>query len=186
MDDQSGMPAQEPVLDDELGAMSAVAKAVESLPDRGRARVIEWAAKRYGVATVPSRGVSLVMGSSAREQDSDAPDEHVAYETFAELFDRLSPRTHDERVLAAMYWLQVVQNQPTATSLAMTNILSDLGHRVDRIRDVLPRLQGARPALVLQVSRGSGKSGHRVVKLSVVGIRTVETALAAGGFENVG
>jgi hypothetical protein len=145
--------------------------------------VIHWAAERYRV-TIRTLGSPSPRRAHPGDGRDDAVEEQPSdgYDTFAELFDHLSPRNDDERVLAAMYWVQVVLNQATVTSLDMTKILTDLGHRVDRIRKVLPSLQGGTPALVLQVSHGSGRQGRRVVKLSRAGIKAVEAALAAGGF----
>jgi len=187
MDDQTGKPTPEPPVEAELAAMSVVANALETLTDPVRARVIHWAAERYGVGMKRSGGQSprRSRGAEERDVDDDVEDLPVTgYDTFAELFDRLSPRNDGERVLAAMYWLQVVGDQATVQSLDMTKILTDLGHRVDRIRDVLPGLQSGKPALVLQVRHGAGPQGRRVVKLSKAGVNAVGAALAAGGFEN--
>jgi hypothetical protein len=187
MDEQLETLVQETGVDDELAAMAAVAKALDPLSGPVRARVISWAAGRFGApAMAPAvRGAAVSRKgepAAVAEQTTDSGE----YATFAELFDRLSPRNDDERILAAMYWLQVVQHQATMKSLDMTRILTDLGHRVDRIRDVLPRLQRGKPARVLQVSHGRGPKGRRVVKLSNAAITSIEAALNAGGFENAG
>jgi hypothetical protein len=163
--------------------MSTAAAALKPLPAASRRRAIAWLAELFGdgrgdaVAWLDRKPVRIERGAGS------GPRPGGEHDSFADLFDRLSPRTEPERVFAALYWIQVIQQRPSATALDITGALAPLGHKVDRVRDVLPALQGARPALVLQVSRGSGKQGRRVVKLSTAGVRAVEVALAAGGFE---
>lgn len=168
---------------EELAAMSAAAPVLQNLPPASRRRAIAWLGQLYDApAARPTPAGSPRSGAHERSEGGEsAPAEAAA---FADLFDRLAPRSDGERVLAALYWLQVIQSKPTATSLDMNRLLNDLGHWVERIRLVLPELQTSRPALVVQVRHGGGQQGRRVVKLSAAGTRAIEAALAAGGFEH--
>lgn len=167
----------------ELTAMSAAANALRPLSADSRRRAIAWLAELFNTPYTPSHA----PGVQARPAALPAPTASTTsgeYETFADMFDALSPRNDAERVLSALYWLQVFESRPSAKSLDMTKLLTDLGHRVDRVRTVLPALQSTKPALVIQVSHGSGAHGRRVVKLTAAGIKRVQAALSAGGFES--
>ena len=170
---------------DELAAMSVATDALEPLSESARHRVVRWLSDVYGTGSAAGTGAEVRRQHPHEPKPQDPAPNNATFDTFAELFDALGPRDDDERVLAAMYWRLTHDDEAQTDSFHVNKALKDLGHAVDRVRNVLPRLQGTKPALVLQVSHGKGASGRRIVKLSLAGVRRIEAALAAGGFEKV-
>jgi hypothetical protein len=172
----------------ELSAMGAAASDIDVLDRDAKHRVVRWLADRYGGVAVgptmpgPAAPVQRATGAGAPPPADKSP---TTYTTFAEMYDRAEPRDDGEGIVTAIYWLQAGGATQT-DSFHINKELNDLGRKVARVRDILPKLMAAKPALVLQVSHGKGQAGHRIVKLSAAGTKAVEAALAAGGFEHVG
>lgn len=171
----------------ELAAMAAAASAIDPLEEDAQRRIARWIADKYGggavgpAASVATAASTRVASGSPALAAEAAP---ASYATFAEMYDHAQPRDDGESVLIAIYWIQ--SGGATQTdSLHINKELNDLGRKVARVRDVLPKLMNSKPALVLQVTHGKGQQGHRIIKLSSAGTKAVEAALAAGGFENV-
>jgi hypothetical protein len=98
--------------DPEIKAMSAIQSALEPLDAEASARVLQWAAARFGVSFTAPRGLrgdGGGAGGGSRPEDVEV--EPGAYEDFAELFHAANPRTDSDRGLVGAYWLQVVQKQ---------------------------------------------------------------------------
>ncbi len=191
--------------DPEIEAMGEVVAALDKLDDDHdkRARVLRWAAERYGVslaaAVTPARqtgaGSILDALSQPNQRVAEAPRAAVSersFEDFVDLFDAVDPRSDVERALTGAYWLQVINNQPSWQSLRVNNLLKDTGHGEANVTAALRSAQARKPALVRQVHK-SGKSAQswNTYKLTTSGVSymrrklgvtgTVPTALADHG-----
>ena len=164
--------------DAEIEAMQAVVAALQGLEDEERARVMEWAAKRFNVPMStgrPRAGKSSGNGLTGGERE---------FEHFAELLDAAGPTNDNTRALVGGYWFQVVKGAGTFTSGAANDELKNTGNRLPNITRSLDRLQALRPALVIQVGKsGSTKQARKTYKLTTAGIRAVEAMIAGTGEE---
>ena len=167
--------AAHPDIDPELEAIAAVAAALRPLSDQEKRRVVEWAAKRYGVeVAAPSTGkrVDRVTGRDGDE-----------YEHFAELFDRAQPKTDAQKALVASYWVQAIEGKTQFSSVDVNVLLKDLGHQLSHIAVAMSSLQARKPSLVLQLKKsGSSRQARKTYKLSTAGIAAVQSSIQAGGF----
>lgn len=187
IDDAREAPADQPVVkaEDEFKAMASVASAIDGLGDvAARRRVMAWAADRYGITLegAPGRrtaGDRAAVGAAGLDQPHE-------YADFAEMYHAAGPRTDRQRLLVAGYWLQVRQNEQNLHADNVNEILTPLGQRIDRVRDVLPGLLAGRPALMIRAGKGKGVRGRVLFRLTTAGIGAVDAALAAGEFDDGG
>jgi hypothetical protein len=162
--------------DPEIAAMSTISAALAGLEDEAsRARVLEWAGKKYNVkferpSTSRRQSGSLVDRADEVEGQTGQGD----YEHFADLFDEVDPQGELDKVITAAYWLQVVQKQTTWQSGPVNSLLKDAGHGIGNVTAVLTRAQERRPALVRQISKsGKTRQARKTYKLTTVGMRHV-------------
>lgn len=163
--------------DPEITAMTAMADALNKLEaDDARARVIDWAAKRYGVKLQPTRRSAAVGGSDAGE---DAEPAAPVFQHFSDLLDAApSANTDADRALIGGYWFQVVQGQETFTGFQVNNELKNAGHGIGNITDALTTLQRRTPAHVRQTMKsGRTRQARKTYKLTVAGIRAVQAMM---------
>lgn len=170
--------------DKEIKAISTLASAFADLSEEECARVLRWAAGKYG-AGLSKLDDALFVGSpksfkgpsggsgtgSGDREVGEQPD----YTEFAELYDACLPKTGVDKALVAGYWLQVVQNNPSFASGPLHDELKNLGHPIGNITDALSSNMKAKPALVMQIKKsGSSKQGRKLYKLTTAGIKRVE------------
>lgn len=168
--------------DAEIDAMGKVAEALGDLGEDERGRVLRWAAERYGVLLMKSRGKADEANESYAAGDegeateiNGGMDENRVYEHFAELYDSANPSTDAERVLVAAYWIQYLQGKSPYGSQDLNKVLKDLGHGVGTINKAMSTNIKKRPALILQVSRsGSSQQARKKYKLTDAGKKWVE------------
>lgn len=184
--------------DAEIEAMGKVADAVGDLEKDARARVLRWAAERYGVELPQPRrhkGKGEESNGDIDVEDEDEDEENGGsfststgtgigaghqFEHFAELHDAVDPSNDSERVLVAAYWTQVQLGKPTFGSQELNKLLKDLGHGVAAINKALISNMKTKPALILQVSRsGSSQQARKKAKLTEAGLKWVRSRLAA-------
>ncbi|MGW3112730.1 hypothetical protein [Streptomyces sp. NPDC001091] len=179
--------------DPEIEAMSSVSSAFSALEDEARARVLRWAADKYGVLSgLTAKPGNQIDHSTAAANDADQqlPSEVTgvasapsakAYEHFADLYAAASPTTRQARVLVAAYWFQKVLGQETFQSSELNRELKHLGHYVDHIAEALSANINKKPQLVLQVRKNGAKSQSRkIYKLSGEGVKVVESMITLG------
>jgi hypothetical protein len=172
--------------------MSDVSAALEGLEDDdARARVLRWAAERYGVITGndgKGRGRESQRGESndsdveaSTESERERPLDDPTYEDFVDLFDAIDPKTDPDRALAGAYWLQVVQKNGSWQGGQVNSLLRDLGHGVGNITTAMTSLQTRKPALVRQMSKsGRSKQARKTYKLTTSGVAYVREKLGLG------
>jgi hypothetical protein len=171
--------------DPELEAMRAIASALDTLDEQATQRTLAWAYARFagGLPTSVSpqgRGEQLAQTDEAPEAQQTAsrtagtplPDQGAegSWDHFAELYDAAGPATDGERLLVAAYWVQVVEGRDNFTSIALNNVLKDLGHAVGHISERMAPLVKQKPALILQLKKsGSTRQAQKTFKLSRAG-----------------
>lgn len=170
--------------DPEIDAMSAVATALTDLEEDARARVLRWAADRYGV----------VMASTARRADegravhtevgpSEVTDEEIAeeaptYHHFAELFGAASPKTNEDKALVAAYWVQVHEAHESWASRLLNTELKNLGHSIPNITDALSSNMRKKPQRVIQLKKsGNSRQANKTYKVTHEGLVYVQGML---------
>lgn len=176
-------------MDPEIEAMGSVAAALSALDsDEARARVLRWAAERYGVAAIPVPKPAQDI-TDAPETDKDQRRREVAadkseptFSDFVDLFDAVDPKTEVDKALTAAYWLQVVSKQPSWQSLRVNNLLKDTGHGLGNITAALRTAQGRKPALVRQMAKsGKAQQAWKTYKLTTSGVAVVREKLGLTG-----
>lgn len=182
--------------DPEIDAMGALSVAFDPLDDEARRRVLRWAADRYGmVVQVPA--ASAAQNSASTERAGRAPDAQddngdesasegtpspeSPWEHFADLYNAAAPQSNADKALVAGYWFQKVCTQPSFVSQQLNTELKNLGHKIDRINVALDSNINLKPALVLQLRKsGNTAQARKTYKLTVEGLRTVESMVAGG------
>ena len=166
--------------DPEIEAMGQVAMALDSLADDARARVVRWAADRYGAATDSTTSAKVVTWTPPTGASEDRASRNSAahdtrpeqtFEHFVDLFDAVDPKSDIDRALTGAYWLQVVLKQDSWQSLRVNNLLKDLGHGVANVTSSLRSAQDRKPALVRQVHKsGRSQQSWKTYKLTTSGV----------------
>lgn len=183
-------------MDLEIEALGRVSKAVGSLEEEARGRVIRWAAERYGVtlgapprrqavgAGATGAGVGSESGDLDQQDELDDHgdnDEAPTWDHFAELYHASGASTHPEGMLVAAYWVQVLMGQESFGSLELNKLLKDLGHGVTGTAKVMTTLITKKPALILQLKKsGKSQQARKTYKLTDAGKKAVEQMVANG------
>lgn len=166
-------------LDPELAAMKAVIDALSSLQDDEAARVVRWAVEKRGLQVAASprpRQDETKADTSSTKQESSS-----AFGSIADLFDAANPETDVEKALVAGYWHQIHQGQEDFESFPLNSDLKHLGHGVANITRALDGLMRQTPRLAIQVRKaGSARQARKRYKLTVEGIRRVESMISSG------
>lgn len=171
--------------DPEIDAMSALAEALAPLGEDARARVLDWSAKRYGIAVTrdPDRtqqqsDTSDVPDEVPDEMPDVEPADIEAFKDFADLYDVTDPQSEEDKALVGAYWSQVLQESGSFTAYQANESLRNMGHAVKNITRSLDLLQRSQPALVRQMSKsGKSKQARKIYKLTNSGIKAVEAML---------
>lgn len=172
-------------VDPEIEAMSTIASALGGLETR--ARVLRWAAERYGAAVVQPRrpepgGFATTEATDRQRQIGGSATPDPVFTDFVDLFDAVDPKTDAEKALTAAYWLQVVSKQPSWQSLRVNNLLKDMGHGPANITATLRKIQSSKPALVRQVAKsGKAQQAWKTYKLTTSGVAYVRDKLGLSG-----
>ncbi|MER7923891.1 hypothetical protein ABTY96_12320 [Streptomyces sp. NPDC096057] len=173
--------------DAELQAMSSVVSALNDLEDDAtRARVLRWAAERYGISVPnlnsPSTANGTVVNSDERTRSkAPAVPSDPVFDDFVDLFDAVDPKTELDKVLTGAYWLQAVNAQPSWQSMKINNLLKDTGHGVANITQSLTKAQRKSPALVRQMAKGKAAQSWKTYKLTTSGMAYVRNKLGLTG-----
>lgn len=160
--------------DAEIKAIQALVAALKDLEPDVRARVLGWAAERYGVGIAPRR--KTAASPEAAPTPSEEPDRQFG--SFAELHDRANPKTEAMRALVGGYWFQAQQHQADFTGQQVNDELKQLGHPLSNVTVAFRQLQKRSPVLARQVQKsGKTKQARKRYKLTEAGITRVEAML---------
>lgn len=166
-------------IDPEIGAMSALAKALSPLEVEAQGRVLRWAAARYGVGDLKAGG----GGGKGNAEDGGGSrgtgEESRSFGTIHELFERATYKTQIEKALISAYWFQVVQGASGFGSQALNTELKNMGIGIANITDSLSSAEAAKPALIMQTAKaGKARQARKTYKLTVAGIKAVEAMIS--------
>ncbi len=169
--------------DVEFVAMQAVYKALESLDDDARSRVVEYITRRLEIATTAPRSQRRAGHGGDEEMEEVAQDAAEVsapkFESLAELFDATKPRTNAERALVAGYWLQICKGAESFDGFSANQGLKHLGHGVGNITNAIDSLKAQKPALALQLKKsGTSRQARKTYKVTHAGIMAVEAMIA--------
>lgn len=164
--------------DSELRSMHEVLKAVDGLDEATRKRVIAWAAERLGVVLGRGRLQPAVGGGNGLASENISENQELAFSTFAELFNAISPANNPQKALVAAYWLQVCSGQEQFSSQSVNKELQDLGHAIQNVTQAFTQLKERKPALAIQVKKsGKSQQARKLYKLTRAGIDMVNGLL---------
>jgi len=160
-------------LDPELQAMASVSSTLAELGVESQARVLRWAADKFGVTVSSKSTANNVNGGDIDQpQNSDFAD-------FVDLFDAVNPSGNLEKALTGAYWVQVVQGASSWQSQQVNNILKDTGNGISSIVDAFDSGQNKTPALVRQMAKsGKSRQARKTFKLTSAGIRFIASKIS--------
>lgn len=159
--------------------MGAVLNALDDLEPDVQTRVIGWAAQRYGVKVSGSKRAAGRVALGVEDDEEEGAQPQLKH--FTDALDAApSATTEADRALVGGYWFQVIQGKETFTSFEVNNELKNAGHGSKNITDAFTTLQQRKPAHVRQVAKaGRTRQARKTYKLTVAGIRAVETMMGA-------
>ena len=168
--------------DAEFEAIQTIYSALKPLEEGARGRVMEYVSNRLGIATQAKAPVTPPIepkDSEASEQDSVAGQSTgLRFDTLAELFDAAQPKTQPDKALVCGYWLQVCQSSDSFDGFSVNKDLKNLGEGIPNITNALDALKNQKPALALQLKKnGKSQQARKVYKITVAGIKSVETMI---------
>ena len=179
MSDETKAAATDPLA--EVQAMGKLAEAVAGLDDDARARVLRWAADRYGVTVTGSRVKSVGASSGGASSESVGNDGSNGgggsqrFPDIAELYAAAAPEMDTDKALVAAYWFQFCEGRPEFNSQEVNTALKNLGHPIKSITSAFDNLKARKPAPVMQLRKsGTTKQARKTYKLTVAGKQAVE------------
>jgi hypothetical protein len=170
----------------ELAAMSTMRKALASLDEDSRQRVMDWVSDYYGYSgrrkpAPPAPPRPNPPGNGDPDGGGDQPQQ---YPDFAALYHAANPQTDWERAMVGGYWFQVVPTKPDFGSREVNKALNNLGHKVANITNALTAAINQRPQPVIQVGKaGKAQQANKRYRITDEGIRRVQRMLATGNAE---
>jgi hypothetical protein len=160
-------------VDAELLAMRTLADTLRPLSQEARSRVVDWAAKSFGLPVHGLTGQSPQVGRSEMPADVTAS----SATSFAELTEGTDLKSNADRALLAGFWLQNFEGQESFDGRSLNKLLREHGIDVSNITNALTSLMSHNPKLAMQ----AGKKGkfEKLYRLTTEG-RKAATALAQG------
>jgi hypothetical protein len=172
-----------PKKDPEVEAMGTVAGALDAVEDEeARARVIRWAAERYGVTLGrgPARQQQGEQQNGAGGGGGDGDEEPREFNDVSDLFGAAAPTNDEDRVLVVIYWFQEIEGQTTVNAQQVNTALKHLGHGINKITGVFNHLIATTPQQVIQTKKsGTSRQARKDFKVTNVD-KTRVRALIAG------
>jgi len=160
--------------------MGVIEGTLEPLDEEVRARVLKWAAERFGVPL--GGGARRASGSGASGGGARHDTGGGDFEELADLYAAASPKSAVERALVGGYWFQYIKSDSDLDGAKVNGELKQLGHGVANITRAFDGLKAKKPALVMQTRKsGSSKQARKKYKLTNAGKQEVERMLASGG-----
>lgn len=157
--------------------MRTVATALDGLPEDVRARIVLWAASKYGVRGIDLGSRRFAVATGGGESVELFNSEH---RTLAEFFDSLNPHTESQKVLIAGYWLQRYRGMTNFDSATVNRELKYLGRQVRNVTAAFDDLKQLKPALAAQVSKsGITQQARKQYTITSAGENAVLDMLAS-------
>lgn len=160
----------------EVAAMGMVEQALEPLEPDARARVLRWAAERYGAALAPPSSRNLTASHARGMGQAGTPGDTP--QDAGEFYAEANPQTEPERALVVAYWVQEVRGDAEFEAQTVNTQLKHLGHGVSNITRALDDLKARRPQLVIQIQKsGKSKQARKRYKVTSAGKAEVQRML---------
>lgn len=163
--------------DRELNALNVVSRELGTLPKDAQRRIVDWAINAFGLEEAKKSPILSAPSDCDAAENTCDPDkpELPKYTHFAELFSDAGPRTNEEKVLVAAYWVQAIEGRESWKASELQNLLKNLGEAVTNISDYLTKAIKRKPSRVLQLRKsGNSKQARKTYKLTQHGIAFVE------------
>ena len=158
-------PESKEQMDPEIKAMSDIAAALETLKEPDAVgRVLQWAMKRFNVATTKGGG------GTGGAQDADPT---IVYANFHDLFETTTATTATQNALVGAYWFQVCEKKEGFDGQQLNTELKNLGRPSKNITRDLDFLIKTRNVMQVRKS-GSSKQARKIYKLTREGIKEAE------------
>lgn len=162
--------------DNEITAMSSIAKILEELSDKNtRTRIIKWIVEKFEVdfSEVALKEYTN-LGSSGNNTDSA-----LTFDEFVDLYNKVNPTSDIEKAITAGYWFQVIQGELIWGSNKVNNALKNTGNGVGRIDRALSAAEKEKPSLVRQIRKnGKNKQSKKSYKLTTSGIELINKRIS--------
>lgn len=163
--------------------MRQVAASLDPLQEDARARIIAWAAAKYGVRVHGTQGLTTSAGrvSDTAPQSVRNPEALLdEFGSLAEFFDAADPGIESEKALIVGLWMQKRDGMDTFDSAAVNRELKHLGHGVGNITAAFNDLMTRKPALAMQTAKsGNSQQARKKYKITRAGEKAVAEMLAA-------
>ncbi|MBI3318845.1 MAG: hypothetical protein HYZ90_06885 [Candidatus Omnitrophica bacterium] len=167
--------------DREVEAMRQIAVALKSLDEQATARVLQWAADRFNVASLLNLSGFSPTKSTTRKTETEKGGSGVTdFKDLPSLFDATSPSTASEKALVVGYWFQELQGMENFDAQAVNSQLKHLGHPIVNITAAFNALKETTPALAHQIEKsGKTRQARKKFKITTEGVRKVQAMVQA-------
>lgn len=162
--------------DPELKAMGAVYEALCGLEDGAKARVLEWATKRFSLAkpTAPRE-----RGSGEHGGQDSSQKELGGFSSVAEVFGAASPETTADKALVVAAFLHESNGGKEIAAREVNSELKHLGHGVKNITHAVRPLIEGRPQLLIQTRKeGKTRQAQKKYRVTNEGLARVKAMLS--------
>lgn len=160
-------------LTSEISAMESIGKALSSLDEETRQRVLSWATAKF----LPSQPLRFKETHALSRIDANE-DQESALSSFAELFAAVQPNDNPEKALAAAYWLQVYEGMESFSSQQINTELKNLGHGIPNVTSALSKCLKRQPAEILQLKKsGSSQQARKTYKATTSGLSKIKSMI---------
>jgi hypothetical protein len=127
---------------------------------------------------LPHNAVNAPTAEDEPITAEDEGDSAPKYNSLAELYDAIQPKTNSDKALVAGYWFQVCQGAESFDGQSVNKELKHLGHGLANITNAIDGLKNQKPALALQLKKsGTSQQARKVYKITVAGIKAVEVMI---------
>jgi hypothetical protein len=161
-------------IEQEIGAMSSIASALQGLDEDAISRVLGWAINKFAVRLDVSHDLRMTNKSTT----SSGTGEQRQFGDVADLFASAAPKTDKEKALVVAYWFQVANGANSFESFDINRELKQLGYGLSNVTAAFTDLIEAKPGLVIQVQKsGKSQQARKKYRLTNEGIKRVDDML---------
>lgn len=180
----------------ELAVMQNLAEAVACLTPAEKRRVASWLSEYVQLDEQPSvpavvqetvdvAGPEESADAATDAEDIDATEVEVSepvstsYESFADLYDDVAPKTGTQKAVTAGYWFEVKEGKQSWKASEVNKLLKSIDVKVSSISIVLTNAVKAKKPLIAQLERlGDSERSRKTFCLKESGIEYVESRIA--------
>lgn len=167
----------------ELEVMQIIADAIDELTPAQKVRVAAWLS-----AYATNEDVSVQDEPDMQDDQPVDPaweepveEEYVpqTFDTFAELFEAVAPKTAMQKVAVAAYWLQNMQDKQVWKASEANKLLKSIDVKISSISIVLTNgIKSKEPLAAMVARNGDSMRSRKTFTLTDAGIAFVENRIA--------